>query len=118
MNVLGVFDAGNISDTLQIPFKELGGGGGLLSAILALALVLAGLFFLLYFLVGGLQWLTSGGDKAHLESARGKITNALIGLVIIIAAFAIMTILEAMFGIRILSGFRLSGPNPGPSPSP
>jgi hypothetical protein len=81
-----------------------GGPGGLAAFIGTLwttVIIVAGLAFLVYFLVGGLQWLTSGGDKIALESARGKITNALIGLVIIVSSFAVIKIVEVVLGIDI-----------------
>jgi len=31
--------------------------------------VIGGLAFIIYFLLGGLSWLTAGGDKAKVESA-------------------------------------------------
>jgi hypothetical protein len=54
-------------------------------------------------LLGGMQWILSGGDKASTESARGKITAALIGLVIIFSAWAIATLINSIFGVNILN---------------
>lgn len=45
----------------------------------------------------------SGGDKAGTESARGQITAALVGLVIVFSAWAIATLVGAVFGVNILS---------------
>lgn len=68
----------------------------------------AGLFFLfsffltfLYLLTGGVSWLTSGGDKAKLAEARDKITNAIIGLVIVAAAYAIFALVGQFFGLDV-----------------
>ena len=52
------------------------------------AIIGAGILLLVYLVYGGVEWLTSGGDKAKLESARAKLTNALIGVAIIAASFA------------------------------
>jgi hypothetical protein len=40
--------------------------------------------------MGGIEWITSGGDKGKTESARNKITAAVIGLVILAASWAIL----------------------------
>lgn len=111
MSLFGTFGAGDIGSIVRVPFKDLGGPTGLLTQIITLALVAAGVFFFVYFLVGGIQWLVSGGDKNSLESARSRIYNALIGLVIIVGTFAIVKIIEAIFNISILSGFTVVAPS-------
>ncbi len=64
------------------------------------AIIGAGILLLIYLVWGGLEWLTSGGDKAKLESARAKITSALIGVAIIAAAYAFWIIILTFFGIN------------------
>lgn len=93
----------------KAPFTDL---GDLIGQVFVIVLVLGGILFFIYLLIGGLQWVTSGGDKASLESARGKITAALTGLIIILATFALTKVIEAAFGIRVLSGIGIpSAPN-------
>ena len=64
------------------------------------AIIGAGILLLVYLVFGGIEWLTSGGDKAKIESARAKITNALIGVAIIAAAYAVWIIVLTFFGIN------------------
>jgi len=75
--------------------------GGLLSGILGLVFLLGFLLTLAYLLTGGVQWITSGGDKNALESARNKITNAIIGLVIVASAYAVFKLVGSFFGIEL-----------------
>jgi len=75
--------------------------GGLISGIVGMAFIFGFLLTLAYFLTGGMQWITSQGDKNALESARGKITNALIGLVIVASAYAIFKLVGNFFGIEL-----------------
>ena len=49
----------------------------------------------------------SGGDKANTEAARNQITAALVGLVIVFAAWAILTLVDTFFGTAILSGLEI-----------
>ena len=63
---------------------------------------LGGLVFFVMLFLGGLRFLTAGGDEKALQEARRGLTNAFIGLVIIIAAFLIAEILFAVFGISAL----------------
>lgn len=73
--------------------------GNLISAILGFLLVIAGLLSLFFLLTGGIQWITSGGDKAGVEAARQKILNAVIGLIITFSVWALMKLIFAFLGI-------------------
>jgi len=77
--------------------------GGMVSGLINLVLVLAALVFFFMLVWGGIRWITSQGDKGNVENARNQITNALIGLAIIFAAWAIMKLIETLFGISIFS---------------
>jgi len=77
--------------------------GSLISAIIILVLVAAALLFFFMLVWGGINYITSGGDKGKAETARGQITAALIGLVIVFAAWAIIQLVNMFFGINILS---------------
>lgn len=70
-------------------------------AIIAV-LAIAGLIFFFMLVIGGLRWILSGGDKASTEQARGQITAALIGLIIVFSAWAIARLVSAIFGINVL----------------
>jgi hypothetical protein len=70
--------------------------GALTGAILIFAFILA--FF--YLIIGGISWVTSQGDKGALEKARNQITHAIIGLVIVAAVWALMTLVGAFLGIN------------------
>jgi len=75
----------------------------IISAFIILALVVAALVFFFMLVWGGIRYITSGGDKGQTEAARGQITAALIGLVIVFAAWAIINLVNLFFGINILS---------------
>lgn len=77
--------------------------GGIISWAVTAIVVVAGLIFFFMLVIGGLRWVLSGGDKAATESARGQITAALIGLVIIFSAWAIAKLVEVVFGVSILN---------------
>jgi hypothetical protein len=59
---------------------------------------------------GGIRWIASGGDKQSLEGARGTVTNAIIGLVVVFATYAIMQLITGFFGIDL---FKLTIPSLG-----
>ncbi|HCC84476.1 MAG TPA: hypothetical protein DEP87_02240 [Candidatus Pacebacteria bacterium] len=51
---------------------------------------LGSLLVLVYFAWGAIEWITSGGDKGKVENARNKITNSLIGIIILVSSFTII----------------------------
>ncbi len=73
----------------------------LINSLLKFTLGIVGLLVFIYLIWGGIEWLTAGGDKSKTESARQKITNAIIGLAIVASAFAISIVLSNFFGINI-----------------
>ena len=74
----------------------------LLPNLIGLSFIVGAIIFVAIIIVGAIQWIISGGDKAGIESAKGKITNAVIGLVILLSLFAIIYVLENFFGIKLL----------------
>lgn len=82
---------------LKSEFKSL---GDIISALLPLLFVFAGLGVLLYLLYGGFQLMTSGGDPKGIAEGKGKITNAVVGFVIIFVAFWVIQAVGIIFGIE------------------
>lgn len=74
----------------------------LLPALIAAGLIIGVVIFFFMLLIGAIQWISSGGDKGAVEAARGRITNAIIGLVVLLSLFAITQLLGFFFGINIL----------------
>ena len=73
--------------------------GQLVSGLVSAAIIVAALIALLFLILGGISWITSGGDKQKTESAQKTITNAVIGLVITVVAFAIWTVIKDFLGL-------------------
>jgi hypothetical protein len=78
--------------------------GNLINSVLSFVMVIAALLVFLYLIWGGIEWITSGGDKSKTESARNKITAAVIGLVILAASYAILLLILNFLGFSGLSG--------------
>lgn len=51
---------------------------------------LAGTLALLFLIVGGIMYITAGGNSEQANKAKGTITWAFVGLVVVIAAYAIV----------------------------
>lgn len=88
--------------------SEWGGITGLtinsiISGAITLVLVVVSLVFFFILVTGGLRWVTSGGDEKKVGEARAQITNALIGLAIVFASWAIMKLIGTLFGVDIFN---------------
>jgi len=78
--------------------------GTLITGAIQGALLVAALLVFAYLIWGGIQWITSGGDKGKTQEARDRITAALVGLAVVAAAWAVMLIIQYFFGISVLDG--------------
>lgn len=74
----------------------------LIPSLVGLGFVAGVIIFFFILLTGAIQWIVSGGDKGAIESARGKIVNAIIGVVILLSLFVIVGLIEKFFGINLL----------------
>lgn len=75
----------------------------LIQAAIRLVLIIAALLFFFVLVIGGIRWITAGGDKAGVETARKMIINALLGLAIVFSAWAIAALIGNLFGVDILN---------------
>lgn len=65
--------------------------------------VIAGILLLIYLLAGGFQLMFAAGDPKKVQGAWGKITNAIIGFVIIFVAYWVTQLIGKVFNISIIN---------------
>jgi hypothetical protein len=85
-------DAGNAKPQLKSPadiWKVVLNG-------IEIAMILAGYFAVGYVIWGGFKYLTSDGDEGRLTAARKIITNALVGLGIVLASVAMTSFVAGL----------------------
>lgn len=78
------------------------GFGKWMSGLLSFVMVIGSILVLVYLLWGGIEWITSGGDKGKVDAARTKITNAVIGIIVLGASTAILSLVQKFLGICFL----------------
>jgi hypothetical protein len=111
------FAAGSVDlgDVVGVgPFQQIIGSPAstletLVSRILGVLTGVASLAFIIYFVLGALNWITAGGDKAKIESAQKQMVNAITGLVIVVIAYFIAGIIGFVLGIPILNPAQIIG---------
>lgn len=98
---------GNEGVTVQGPLSTgtFGGEitiGSILTQALTYVFFIAGLILLFMLIAGGFQMMTAAGDPEKIKAGQAKATSALIGFVIIFAAYWLMQLIEAVLGFQIL----------------
>jgi hypothetical protein len=61
--------------------------------IIQILLGVAGLVAVIFLIIGGFRYILAGGNEESAESAKKTITNAIIGIVIVILAFVIVRVI-------------------------
>jgi hypothetical protein len=72
-----------------------------ISAVYKIILFVAGFILVIFIIISGLQIIFSQGDPKALSSARGRLTFAVVGFVIIFGAFVITIVVQKIFGLSI-----------------
>lgn len=70
----------------------------LIGKILNIVLGIVGLIAVLFLVWGGFQYITSAGDEEKVKSAKGTMINALIGVVVVILAYALVRVVTNAIG--------------------
>lgn len=98
LQTIGGTGLGPFGNTVFTPTSAMAKLTGALSAIIGLLTIVAGFWFFITFIIGGISWITAGGDKTKLTQARDKLSNAFIGLVIVVAGWGILALAGQFFG--------------------
>lgn len=72
------------------------------SRALPIAIMASGLFFFVKLVFSGFSYLTSAGDSAKIQAATKNLTNAGIGLVVVISAYFLAQIIQTVFGVNFI----------------
>lgn len=88
---------------LATPSDPFGQFNNIISSIIAVMTVIAAIWFVFVFITGAIAWIGSGGDKAALESAKKRMINGLIGIIVVVAALFVIEILGNVIGLTILN---------------
>jgi hypothetical protein len=79
------------------------GFGNLIGTLFGGVMTTAAMLTFLYLLWGAVEWITSGGESGKIESARNKITQAMVGLIILAATTALFMLLQQFLDICVLN---------------
>jgi hypothetical protein len=67
------------------------------------AIIMVGVLAMLFsFVNGAIEWITAGGEQSKVQHARQRMTEGVIGLIILAGSFAIVGFLGTLFGFDLL----------------
>lgn len=77
--------------TKEGPYVNVGeyGVSAIIGAVIQALLGLIGLIFLVLMLYAGYNWMIARGEEEKVEKAKDTITRAIVGLIIVVGAYAI-----------------------------
>lgn len=81
---------------------------GTIANIINIVLGFLGIIAVVMLITGGYQWMMAGGNDETVKEAKNRIKNAVIGLVIVFAAYIIVN-----FAVRQISNATGAGGGPG-----
>ena len=68
-----------------------------LGRVLGAVMALLGILFFALMIYGGINWMLARGNSGAVEEARSTITNAIIGLIVVVIAYAITQFVLKLF---------------------
>lgn len=67
------------------------------------ALILVGIAAVIFIIISGIKFITSSGDPKRLEGARHTLTYAIVGLLVVLSAFAIVNVVSIVTGVPCIN---------------
>lgn len=88
---------GTIDSPLTGEYADVSGATILLSAVIRLLTIAAGVYAMVNFVIAGIGFIGSAGNPEAVQRAWSKITQSLIGLSVVVLAIAIGGIIGQIF---------------------
>lgn len=77
------------------------GFAALLGQVLGIVATIAVIILLIMLLWGGIEWITAGGDKSKIEKARNRITQSILGIIVLAAVVVLFMIVQNLLGFQL-----------------
>ena len=87
--------AGYLTDTAGAAGVQNGDLPTIIGRIINIILGLLGVIFLVLAIYAGFKWMTAGGEEGPIEEAKDTLKNAVIGVVVVMASYALSTFVLA-----------------------
>jgi hypothetical protein len=97
-NSEGIFAPGDLEKTTVLTYTNT-----TISFLVTLMTTLGGLFFLYNAVMAGIYWLSAGGEQKKIQEARDRITQSVLGLIVLVFAYGLAGLIGRIVGIDVLN---------------
>lgn len=72
----------------------------IVSGVIGVLTIVGFIYFAIQIILAGYAFLSSKGESAKLEAARDRLTNGILGIVVVVIAFGLTAFLANLLGIK------------------
>jgi len=87
----------------QLQYATANGLSDYLGVIMSAIFVIGAVAVFFFFILGGLEWILAGGEKAKVEGARNKMMQAVIGFAVLASSVAVFKLIQSVFHLTIFN---------------
>lgn len=84
-----------VQDDLSTP-------GGIITRVLRYAFPIAGMILFVMIVIGGFQMVASATSSKSIETGKQRISNAVVGFLLLFVSYWIVQVLQVVFGFKLL----------------
>ncbi len=120
MSIIKSAFAGN--GTIENPLVPVFGSGGteagtkiigdLITNIINAMMIAGAIILLIMIIWAGIAWASAGDNKERMQGAQKRLSNAVIGFIVVICVFAIANFVGSIFGLGWFKNFSIPLPTP------
>lgn len=103
MSYVSAANIANVDGVATLPGLE-----GIFENTISALLAVAGILVFIMLVMGGIKFITSGGDPKNIESAKKTLTYALLGVVLTAMGYLILVLISDFTGNRDILNFRIN----------
>jgi hypothetical protein len=90
---------GSLATNASLTFSNL------MTSVIGVLTIVAIIWFVFLLITGGIGYMSAGGDKSRIESASKRVTNALVGLVVVVISIFIVKLIGYLLGMPDILNF-------------
>ncbi len=76
--------------------------GSIINELVPIVFSIAGFVLLIYLVIGGVQLMLTQGEPKAVQAAKGKITGAIVGFIVVFLAYWLVILIGKILGIEAI----------------
>lgn len=99
-NIEGGIGAGALSAKSNEQPDNIDGDNGMFKRITDVLLFIVGAVAVIMLIVGGIRYVTSGGNQQAVSDAKNTILYAIVGIIVVLLAYAVVNFVVSQFRVQ------------------